>query len=152
MPLVDYYYFGTVGTPWLFTVGVFSAAGYWVGGWKIGLVALAGMIFILLTGSWERAMISLELTAVGVAVSVAVGSAIGLWAALNDRVSAIVRPICDTLQTMPIFVFLIPAVMVFLVGEFTALVAIVLYAIAPLFAIASSAFATSPASLRKRPR
>jgi glycine betaine/proline transport system permease protein len=89
------------------------------------------MTFILLTGSWERAMISLQLTAVGVTVSFVLGSAIGFWAAGNDRVSAIVRPICDTLQTMPIFVFLIPAVMVFLVGEFTALVAIVLYAIVP---------------------
>jgi glycine betaine/proline transport system permease protein len=129
--LAVYYYLGTVGAPWLFTVGVFAAAGYWVGGWRIGLIALAGMLFILLTGSWERAMVSLELTAVGVAISVAVGTAIGIWAALNERVSTIVRPICDTLQTMPIFVFLIPAVMVFLVGEFTGLVAIVLYAIVP---------------------
>ncbi|MEC5324835.1 ABC transporter permease [Aurantimonas sp. A3-2-R12] len=126
-----YYYFGTTGTPWLFTIALLTAAGCWVGGWRVGLVALLGMLFILLTGSWDRAMVSLELTAVGVAVSVLAGTAIGVWAALNDRVSAVVRPICDTLQTMPIFVFLIPAVMVFLVGEFTALVAIVLYAIVP---------------------
>ena len=45
--------------------------------------------------------------------------------------STVLRPICDTLQTMPIFVFLIPAIMVFLVGEFTALIAIVIYAIVP---------------------
>jgi glycine betaine/proline transport system permease protein len=59
------------------------------------------------------------------------GSAIGIWAAVNDRVSALIQPINDTLQTMPSFVFLIPAIMIFLVGEFTALVAIVLYAIVP---------------------
>lgn len=130
--LAVYYYFGTVGTPWLFTIAVLTAVGGWVGGRRVALVALLGMLFILLTGSWESAMVSLEITAVGVALSVLLGSAIGIWAALNDRVSAIiVRPICDTLQTMPIFVFLIPAVMVFLVGEFTALVAIVLYAIVP---------------------
>ena len=57
--------------------------------------------------------------------------AIGLWAASSDRVSAVVRPICDTLQTMPQFVFLIPALMFFKVGEFTALIAIVLYAVVP---------------------
>jgi glycine betaine/proline transport system permease protein len=68
---------------------------------------------------------------VGVALSFLVGSALGVWASLNDRVSAAIAPICDTLQTMPIFVFLIPAVMVFLVGEFTALIAIVAYAIVP---------------------
>lgn len=126
-----YYYFGTVGTPWLFTIAMLTGVGWLVGGWRVAMVALVGMLFILLTGNWERAMVSLELTAVGVAISVLVGTTIGVWAALNDRVSAIVRPICDTLQTMPIFVFLIPAVMVFLVGEFTALVAIVLYAIVP---------------------
>jgi glycine betaine/proline transport system permease protein len=54
-----------------------------------------------------------------------------VWAAMNDRVSAFLRPINDTLQTMPIFVFLIPAVMVFLVGEFTALIAVIMYAIVP---------------------
>ncbi len=129
--LAVFYYFGTTGTPWLLTIGLISALGYWVGGWRLCFLAVAGMTFILLTGSWERAMISLQLTAVGVTVSFVLGSAIGFWAAGNDRVSAIVRPICDTLQTMPIFVFLIPAVMVFLVGEFTALVAIVLYAIVP---------------------
>lgn len=126
-----YYYFGMVGTPWLFTIAVLTAAGWLVGGWRVALVALLGMLFILLTGSWERAMVSLELTAVGVGISVLAGSAIGIWAALNDRVSAFIRPICDTLQTTPIFVFLIPAVMIFLVGEFTGLVAIVLYAIVP---------------------
>jgi glycine betaine/proline transport system permease protein len=129
--LAVYYYLGTVGTPWLFTITILSVAGWWVGGWRVAFVALFGMLFILLAGNWERAMISLVLTAVGVTLSVILGSAIGVWAALNNRVSAIVRPICDTLQTMPIFVFLIPAVMVFLVGEFTALVSIVLYAIVP---------------------
>ena len=49
----------------------------------------------------------------------------------NDRVSALLRPINDTLQTMPLFVFLIPVVMVFLVGDFSALLAIIMYAIVP---------------------
>jgi glycine betaine/proline transport system permease protein len=89
------------------------------------------VLFILLTGSWTNAMISVELTMVGVLVSFMLGTAIGVWAGLNARASAVVAPICDTLQTMPIFVFLIPAVMVFLVGEFTALIAIVMYAIVP---------------------
>ncbi len=60
-----------------------------------------------------------------------IGGALGLWAAHSDRVSAILRPINDTLQTMPQFVFLIPCLMFFKVGEFTALIAIMLYAIVP---------------------
>ena len=150
--LAVYYYLGTVGTPWLFTITVLCATGWWVGGWRVALVALLGMLFILLAGTWERAMISLELSAVGVALSVAIGSAIGIWAALNDRVSAIVRPICDTLQTMPIFVFLIPAVMVFLVGEFTALVSIMLYAIVPPIRYGELGIRNVPAELTEAAR
>ena len=55
----------------------------------------------------------------------------GIWAAHSDRVSAIIRPINDTLQTMPLFVFLIPVIMIFLIGDFSALLAIVLYAVVP---------------------
>jgi glycine betaine/proline transport system permease protein len=60
-----------------------------------------------------------------------IGGRIGVWAAHNDTVSKIVRPINDTLQTMPQFVFLIPALMFFKVGELTALIAIMLYVIVP---------------------
>ena len=76
-------------------------------------------------------MLSVQLCASSVFIAFLVGSGLGIWAATNDRVSAALQPINDTLQTMPIFVFLIPAVMVFLVGEFTALVAVVMYAIVP---------------------
>ena len=76
-------------------------------------------------------MTSVSLMLAGVLIAFVLGVAIGVLAALDDRVSAVLRPINDTLQTMPSFCFLIPAIMVFLVGEFTALVAIVLYAIVP---------------------
>ena len=64
-------------------------------------------------------------------ISFALGATIGIWAAHNKTVSTIVRPINDTLQTMPLFVILIPFVMVFKIGEFTALLAIIAYAIVP---------------------
>jgi glycine betaine/proline transport system permease protein len=76
-------------------------------------------------------MVSLQLCGAGVVLSFLLGGALGIWAALDDRVSKALRPINDTLQTIPIFVFLIPGIMVFLVGEFTALIAIVMYAVVP---------------------
>jgi glycine betaine/proline transport system permease protein len=125
------YYSGTTGVPWPAMGAFFVALGYLAGGLRVAILAALGALFILVTGSWTNAMISVQLTMVGVIFSFLVGMAIGIRAALDDRISAIVSPICDTLQTMPIFVFLIPAVMVFLVGEFTALIAIVMYAIVP---------------------
>ena len=125
------YYSGTTGVPWPAMGALFVALGYLAGGLRVAILAALGTLFILVTGSWTNAMISIQLTMVGVIFSFLIGTAIGIRAALDGRVSAVVSPICDTLQTMPIFVFLIPAVMVFLVGEFTALIAIIMYAIVP---------------------
>jgi glycine betaine/proline transport system permease protein len=125
------YYSGTTGVPWPAMCALIAGLAYAAGGRRVALLAGFSLLFILVTGSWTNAMISLELCMVGVAFSFLLGSALGIWAALDDRVSRALAPICDTLQTMPIFVFLIPAVMVFLVGEFTALIAIVMYAIVP---------------------
>ena len=76
-----------------------------------------------------------------------VGTAIGIWAAHNDTVSAIVRPFNDTLQTMPLFVLLIPFVMVFKIGEFTALLAIIAYAIVPAIRYAEHGLRSLPATV-----
>lgn len=125
------YFAGTTGVPWPAMTTLIVALSFLAGGLRVALLAASSLVFILVTGSWTNAMISLQLTLVGVVLSFLIGTAIGVWAALNDRVSTTVTPICDALQTMPIFVFLIPAVMVFLVGEFTALIAIVMYAVVP---------------------
>ena len=76
-------------------------------------------------------MLSVYLCSIAVIISFILGAGLGIWAAGNDTVSAILRPINDTLQTMPLFVILIPFVMVFKIGEFTALLAIIAYAIVP---------------------
>jgi glycine betaine/proline transport system permease protein len=76
-------------------------------------------------------MQSLYLCALAVMLCLLLGGALGIWAAHDDRVSGLLRPINDALQTMPQFVFLIPALMLFKVGEFTALIAVMLYAIVP---------------------
>jgi glycine betaine/proline transport system permease protein len=125
------YFCGTTGIPWPAMAALIIALAWRIGGPETGFLAVFGVAFIVTTGSWSSAMVSLQLCLVGVALAFVLGSAIGIWAALDSRVSAVVNPVCDTLQTMPIFVFLIPAVMVFLVGEFTALIAVVMYAIVP---------------------
>lgn len=126
-----FYYFGTTGVPWLAFALIAALLACQVGGWRVCALTVAGLLFILLTGVWTNAMISVQLCTIGVLISFGLGSSLGMWAALDRRVSALLRPVCDTLQTMPIFVFLIPAVMVFLVGEFTALIAVVMYAVVP---------------------
>lgn len=124
-------YFGLTGTPWAIFIGIVTLLAYQGGGWKTALLAFFSMVFILLNGLWEPAMLSIYLCTVAVFISFTIGGFIGIWAAHNDTVSRIVRPINDTLQTMPPFVLLIPVLMLFKVGEFTAMLAIISYAIVP---------------------
>lgn len=122
---------GFLGLPWpVFILGVALLASQ-VAGIGLGLFALAGFTLILVSGLWPQLIQSLYLCTLAVLLCLAIGGALGVWAAYSDRVSRILKPACDALQTMPQFVFLIPALMFFKVGEFTALIAIMLYAIVP---------------------
>jgi glycine betaine/proline transport system permease protein len=125
------FFFGSTGTPWPVFIGGVTLIAFQVGGWRVALFAFLGTLFMLVTGAWPRAMLSFYLAATSVIICFVVGGALGIWAAQSDRVSAVLRPINDTLQTMPLFVFLIPVIMVFLVGDFSALLSIIMYAIVP---------------------
>lgn len=117
--------------PWFGVVLVVAAIGYHLGGARLAILVAVLVAFIAAVGLWEKAMISVYLVGVCVFIASVVGIPIGVIAAGNERVHNIVQVIIDTLQTMPAFVFLIPVIMLFSVGEFTAMVAIVMYAIVP---------------------
>ena len=125
-------FFGVAGMPWPIFVAVVSLVAWQAGGWPTTAFAGLGMAFILVTGVWKEAMLSVYLCGAAVLFCVVAGGAMGVWAARNDRVSAAIRPINDTLQTMPQFVYLIPVLMVFQVGDLSALIAVVAYAIVPI--------------------
>ncbi|MCP9483399.1 ABC transporter permease subunit [Shimia sp. CNT1-13L.2] len=122
---------GLTGLAWVAAVVIILALAWQAGGRGLGVWSLAGLSFLLFTGVWEASIVSIYLCGVGVLVAFTLGSAIGIWASENAIVSRIVRPVIDTLQTMPLFVILIPFVMIFKIGEFTALLAIVVYSIVP---------------------
>ena len=124
-------FYGTTGTPWPVFMGVITLLAWQAGGPRVAIFALGSMLFMLLNGVWKPAMLSIYLCGAAVMVSFVAGGLIGIWAAHNDTVSRIVRPINDTLQTMPQFVLLIPVLMLFKVGEFSALLAVIAYAIVP---------------------
>lgn len=125
------FFTGLPGFPWFGFILALTLLAYSGGGPRLALFAFVALVLILLAGLWLPLMQSAYLVAIAVTICLLLGGALGIWAAQNDTVSRILQPINDTLQTMPQFVFLIPALMLFKVGEFTALIAIVLYAIVP---------------------
>ena len=120
-----------LGLPWLGVVLTVAAVGFRFGGWRLGLKAGALIAFIAIVGLWEQAMISVYLVGACVLIASAVGIPIGIAAARNDRLHQVVQVVIDTLQTLPSFVYLIPVIMLFGVGDFSAMIAIVMYAIVP---------------------
>lgn len=125
------YFFGITNLPWPALVALFALLAWAAGGRALALGTLLGLAYLLVSGIWEYAVLSIYLCGIAVLISFLAGSAMGIWAAHNNAVSRLLRPINDTLQTMPLFVLLIPILMIFKVGEFTALLAICLYAGVP---------------------
>lgn len=117
--------------PWLGVVAFVAAIGFRFGG--VRLAALVGSLtaFIAVVGLWEKAMISVYLVGVCVILAAIIGIPIGVVAAANDRLHRILQVVLDTLQTLPTFVYLIPVIMLFSVGDFSAMIAVLLYAIVP---------------------
>lgn len=119
------------GMPWLGVVGLLAFAGYRLGG--VGLSALVGLLSFLIaaTGQWEKAIVTVYLCGISVIIAACLGIPIGIAAAESRRLWRWVQVAIDTLQTLPSFVYLMPAVMLFRVGDFTAMIAVVAFAIAP---------------------
>lgn len=125
------YYFGVMGLPWPAFMAMVCLLAFQVGGKRLAVRALGVMVFILVSGVWKEAMMSIYLCGAATLIAFTLGTSLGILAALNDRFSAFIRPVGDTLQTIPLFVFLIPVIMFFQVGDFSALLAIIMYAIVP---------------------
>ncbi len=117
--------------PWAGVVALLALGGWQLGGARLAALAAALSLFIAVNGQWANAMESVYLVGVSVVIACLIGMPIGLWAARNARVNKVVQVVIDTLQTLPSFVYLIPVVMLFRVGDFTAMIAIVAYAVVP---------------------
>ena len=120
-----------LGLPWMGVVALLTLAGWSLGGLRLAITVGALALLIALTGQWPKAMITVYLCGLSVLIACLIGIPIGILAAEREKVWRVVRMVIDTLQTLPSFVYLMPVVMLFRVGDFTALVAVVAYAIAP---------------------
>ncbi|BCH54581.1 ABC transporter permease subunit [Agrobacterium vitis] len=122
-----------VDTPWIVMIVALAAIVYGVSrNWRITLGTALAMVLIGMAGLWQDTMITLAMVTVCTLCAIVIGIPLGIWMARSDRAQSVFNPILDVMQTMPSFVYLIPVVMIFGIGKVPGLIAVVIYAIAPI--------------------
>ena len=131
--LMNWVEFTLVSAPWpltmIFFVGVIF---YFTRDKKLCVWSLLYIIFIGAFGLWQDTMYTLSLVLVSGWLSIIIGIPIGIWMAKNNTVKRLVNPILDIMQTIPIFVYLIPVVMLLGLGKIPGLIAMTIYAVPPI--------------------
>lgn len=117
--------------PFWVVILVIAAIAWFAKGWKLAVGSALGLLVIFGVNQWENAMDSLALVILATLIALAIAIPLGILAARNDTASKVIRPVLDFLQTMPAFVYLIPALMLFRLGVAPGIVATILFALAP---------------------
>ncbi len=116
---------------------IFIAVGFWRRGWKFALFCAASLWLIDNTGFAAQTVVTLALIFSSTLISLTIGVPLGIWTGRNDRAEAWVRPVLDFMQTMPAFVYLIPAAMFFGLGRVPGVIATVIFAMPPVVRLTS---------------
>jgi glycine betaine/proline transport system permease protein len=117
--------------PWSMMIGLLAIGAYALGGPRLAIYCAALALAIVMTGYWGPAMNSLYLILISVTLAVIMGFPVGFWLASRPRLQTAANLSLDTLQTLPTLVYLLPAVMLFRIGDVSAVIAVTLYATAP---------------------
>lgn len=133
--------------PWLFVLLMLVLPALAYGGLKLGLLTFVGVMFWGMVDMWYEAMSTLSLMTVSVMFSVILGVFLGVLASQSDRFEMIIRPVLDTMQTMPAFVYLIPAIFLFGVGATSAAMAVIIYALPPAVRLTNLGIRQVPATM-----
>ncbi len=136
----------TSAPAWL-VIGVTASIAWFVSGRRPAIVASVCLGLIVLLGLWNHSMQTLANVLVGTLLVLLIGIAIGVQTARHDRLRAFLRPVLDMAQTMPAFVYLIPALALFQPTRFTAIVAAIIFAIPPVIRLVDIGIRSVPATV-----
>ncbi len=145
--LVDNLKEGMLFLPPIVLILLIAALTWYMAGWKNSIVAFLGLLLSENIGLWEAFVETLALVLSAEILVVTVGLPLGIWSARSDRFNSILRPILDFMQTMPAFVYLIPAVMFFGLGLVPGVVATFVFALPPLIRLTNLGIRQVPIEL-----
>jgi glycine betaine/proline transport system permease protein len=116
----------------LVVIAVLAIIAWKFSGIKLSIFTVISMVLIGLLGIWPETMTTLAMVFSSVVFCTIVGIPLGIWAGRSDRFEAILRPILDAMQTTPAFVYLVPIVMLFSIGNVAGVLATIVFALPPI--------------------
>ena len=119
-------------TPWPLVIGLTTALGWYLGGWKMAALGAVGLGFVLASGYWLQGMNTLALVFVSVPLALAMGLAAGIAAFEYRRARGALLALLDVMQTVPTFAYLTPLLLLFGFGPVVGLIASAIYAAPPM--------------------
>ena len=145
IPLRDGFLFAPTFAVFVLIAGI----GLILGGWYSASLSLMFFVFIALTGWWDRAMISAYMVFFSVSICIVIGIPLGIWGSMKPGRARVLLVICDSLQTFPSFIYLLPVIMLFQVNDMSAIAAVVVYAIIPAVRYTIEGLRNVPADLHE---
>jgi glycine betaine/proline transport system permease protein len=136
-----------LATPALVMIVLVALVAWQVSGRRLALGAMVSLVVVGAIGAWPEAMITLSLVLTSVLFCVLIGLPTGIWLARSDRVEQAMRPLLDAMQTTPAFVYLVPIVMLFGIGNVPGVVVTIIFALPPLIRLTNLGIRQVPGDL-----
>lgn len=136
-----------LSVPALVMVFLIGLLAWQAAGPRLGIGSVISLIFVGLIGAWDEAMVTLALVFTSVFFCILIGLPTGIWLARNDRAATVTRPILDAMQTTPAFVYLVPIVMLFGIGNVPGVVVTIIFALPPLIRLTNLGIRQVPTDL-----
>ncbi len=132
--------------PWI-VIALAALATWKIGGRRVGLLTLFGLLFLWNLRLWQATVETLVLVILATAAALVIGIPVGIWFALSRRAWRIFSPVLDMMQTLPSFVYLIPALPFFGLGAVSACFATIVFSVPPVIRLTALGIRNVPAEL-----
>lgn len=126
------------------SIGALALAAGLVAGWRRGLLTVLGFAVCVVLGMWTATVQTIALVTISVFVSISLGIPAGVYLSKRPRMQALTRPLLDVMQTLPPWVYLVPAVILFGLGTVPAMISTVVYGLAPMIRLTILAMSQIP--------
>ncbi len=136
-----------MGLPAPVAIVLFALIAWQIASPAMGIATLISLVIIGAIGAWSQAMVTLALVLTALLFCIVIGLPLGIWLARSEKAARIIRPMLDAMQTTPAFVYLVPIVMLFGIGNVPGVVVTIIFALPPVVRLTILGIKQVPADL-----